>query len=133
MNKKIIPILPQNIIRNKFSEDIDAWRNFAQRITKNPFVREYLFKRDGNKCSWCEKDFNKQPIIHHLSYDHKCTFNETTVITYSTEKKTFRERKVPNCQKCSQINSIAFNDCMNKLALVHRICNLQIAVAGNDS
>ncbi len=63
MNSSIIPSNSSTEARRNFIQDIFAWQNFAQRITKNPFVKKFLKERDGQNCSWCSKEL-QQNIVY---------------------------------------------------------------------
>lgn len=121
-------IIPKNSYSDfkKYPKSL-PWLNFSSRITKNPFVKEYLLKRDGRYCKWCKKAFIKEPVIHHLDYNHECSFNQN--ITVSCLKKTGKKgtRNTPNCELCMLENINAFKSCMSRLVLVHDYCNYSIS------
>jgi len=125
MNKKIIP----NSERKDFTKiyEENSWKNFASRITKNPFVKEYLLERDGCNCQWCNKELGLNFVIHHISYDHSCTFDKMIILKRPTEKRPNKESKVPDCKLCMEEDKNRFNECMTKLVLVHSPCNWVIS------
>jgi hypothetical protein len=86
-------------------------------------VKRFLLSRDGNNCSWCEKTFGETQIVHHICYDHSCSFNKEVIVTRPTLKRPNRTASVPDCETCSLDNFERFNVCMSKLVLVHPICN----------
>src|SRR6266498_5145338 len=101
MNKNIIPALSQREVKEQIV-DIEAWRNFAQRITKNPFVKEFLIQRDGQRCSWCKCVLQQNKIIHHTTYEHSCTYNVILKVSSPTEKFPGKTRIVPDCKGCKE-------------------------------
>lgn len=127
MNDRIIPKVCRKDARAHFSADIEAWKNFAQRITKNSFVREFLLERDGDRCSWCRGKFLRSKVIHHLSYEHFCSYNHQISIPSPTSVNPFRKRLVPDCKSCKADNNERFLACTSRLALVHYFCNKRIA------
>lgn len=129
MQEVLIPSISQKQARERFSEQVEAWRNFAQRITKNPFVKEHLLRRDGNKCAWCNGTLGETVQVHHISYNHACTFQTTIWIDRPTEKRPARTALIPDCKSCKQQDEGRFQHCMNKLVLVHGICNKNISRA----
>jgi hypothetical protein len=127
MNKSIVPELPINEAKKDFTANIEAWRNFAQRITKNPFVKAFLLERDGNRCSWCNCVLQQNKIIHHSTYKHTCTFNQVIKISSPTQGNPYKTRIVPDCKSCKEVSNDRFLNCMIKLVLVHGICNKVIS------
>lgn len=127
MNRDIIPELPSSEARKDFAANIEAWKNFAQRITKNPFVKEFLLKRDGDRCSWCRCVLQQYKIIHHTTYEHACSYNKMIRISSPTLDNPYRTKVVPDCKSCKEENVDGFLTCMNKLVLVHGMCNKLIS------
>jgi len=127
--KNIIPELSSAEARKNFTSNLEPWRNFAQRITKNPFVKTFLLKRDGAMCSWCHRDLREIQIIHHTSYDHWCSYNKVLRIGCSTKNRPNKTRIIPDCKGCKEENDDRFLNCMDKLTLVHRVCNKKISEA----
>lgn len=127
MIEKIVPVLSQRQAKENITVDVEQWKNFAQRITKNPFVKSFLLKRDGNRCGWCKGQFLKQPVIHHINYDHHCSYNVLIQIPAPTLNNPFKTRFVPDCKNCKIGNNDRFMTCMNKLVLVHNFCNKRIS------
>ena len=127
MKKEIIPLLSRKEVKESIVANIEAWRNFAQRITKNPFVKAFILERDGNACSWCYKNLHEVKIIHHTAYDHICNYNKLIRISSPTVNNPNKTRLVPDCESCKQENNDRFMVCMSKLVLVHSICNKRIS------
>ena len=127
MNKHIVPDLTSREARENFADNIEAWKNFAQRITKNSYVKYFLRERDGNCCSWCHGKLIKRPIVHHIDYNHCCSFNIVISVPTPTLNDPYKTRIVPDCKSCKEQNKDRFMICMEKLALVHNICNKRIA------
>jgi hypothetical protein len=128
-NKHLIPKIHPHTASLSYVKT--AWRNFAQRITKNIFVKQFLKERDGDNCQWCFNSLKMDCIIHHTSYDHSCTFNKTIIIGRPTEKRPDRKAEVPDCELCKREDETRFLDCMKHLALVHSGCNWTISKISN--
>lgn len=124
---EIIPPQSKTQARVNYLHDLEAWMNFAQRITKNPFVKEFLIARDGKQCSWCGKYLYNNAVVHHVSYDHVCSYNKCKEIATPIPGKPNKMRIVPDCENCKRDNGERFMTCMSKLALVHSGCNWKIA------
>jgi hypothetical protein len=108
--------------------DKNAWRNFAQRITHHPDVQEYLHTREAGLCSHCKQPLNESVQIHHIDYDHYCSFGTMKIIATPTRKRLARSRSVPDCKACSQQRRELFDRCMSKLTVVHASCNAEISM-----
>ncbi|GAA4326093.1 hypothetical protein [Flaviaesturariibacter amylovorans] len=130
MDKSLIPMLPSSEAKKAY--ELLPWKLFARRITHNPYVKAYLNKRDGGICSYCQQPTGDSPLIHHISYDHCCTYGIEIGIPKATEKRPNRIRKTPDCESCHLDNSDRFETCMGKLRLVHSICNKLIEHDAND-
>lgn len=125
MNLQIINSLPRSAFKDKYERQ--SWLNFASRVTKNPFMLDFLIRRERSKCSWCENTLYEKKTIHHISYDHFCSFNVIIRENRPTQKRPSRQAKVPDCKSCHDINKDVFIQCANKLTVVHPICNLRIS------
>jgi hypothetical protein len=123
MNTHIVPDLTRSQAREKFINNLEAWKNFAQRITKNPFVKNFLLERDGNRCSWCKCVLQQYKIIHHTTYEHICTYNKVIRISAPTLGQPYKTRLVADCKSCKEQSKEKFLECTNKLVLVHGMCN----------
>ncbi len=126
MNTVLIPTLSSGNAKLFFLRDLNSWRNFAQRITKNPFVKEFLLQRDGHDCAWCKRKLKDTIAVHHVSYEHSCTYNVVKAINTPTLNNPNKTRITPDCENCKKENNQRFMTCMDKLALVHSICNKKI-------
>jgi hypothetical protein len=126
MNSKIIPKDSYSTCKNSFEKGL--WLNYARRITRNEFVLNYLLNRDGRLCSWCNKKMIKDPIIHHNTYEHVCSFNRYIYYDRPTEKRPNRKARTPDCDSCKNRNFDRFKECMDKLVLVHGLCNREISI-----
>jgi len=127
MNAILIPLVPQQHVKNNYLHQLDAWRNFAQRITKNPFVKEFLLQRDGHTCAWCNNELKENFQVHHICYQHSCSYGARIKLSYPTKNRLDKIRTVPDCENCKKENESRFMTCMNKLVLVHGLCNKEIA------
>lgn len=127
MNIQIVPTNTRMKAKPPVSQNLEQWRNFAQRITKNPFVKTYLIERDGTICGWCKKELYDLKIVHHISYDHYCSYDKVIRINSPTPTNPFKTRLVPDCKSCMEDTLERFETCMQKLVLVHSICNKHIS------
>ena len=130
MNTKIINKDSYSTYKNSF--DRESWLNYASRITKNEFVIKYLLDRDGKLCSWCHKNMINRPVIHHITYEHKCTFNKIIHFDRPTDKRPNRTSKTPDCETCKNDNFSRFKSCLDKLVLVHGFCNREISIVAQE-
>ncbi len=105
----------------------EAWKNFARRITRNPFVNEYLRHRDGEVCQLCKGNLRVGVVIHHKDYDHVCSFNKTIRLEHPTEKRPNRTNLTPDCESCSRESQGTFMSCMQRVVLLHTGCNAWLA------
>lgn len=123
MNKNIIPKTGSMDAKLKI-DDEESWLKFARKITKNPFVLNYLLERDEYNCQWCfQKASQKNVIIHHKDYEHVCAYNKTRKYSRPTEKRPNKKVTVPDCESCKKENEKMFESCVDRLAIVHRVCN----------
>ena len=125
MNPKIIP--PRKASDCEKSYDRELWLKFARRITKNAFVEKFLAHRDLGKCAWCGDKIIGTGQIHHTTYDHCCSFAGTIIIRQQTVQRHARKREVPDCERCKADDQARFYACMEKLVLVHQLCNKEIS------
>jgi hypothetical protein len=123
----LIPELSYSAAKAKYA-DSDAWHLFARQITRNPFVQDYLQKRQAHRCPWCALSVigNIGIQIHHIDYDHVCGFGQTIVVQRLTRKAT-----VPDCRSCMTLHPELFQSCMKRLRLIHGRCNRQIALVSS--
>ena len=113
-------------VRDKYNNSL-RWRCFSKRICKNSFVLNYLLVREKHICPWCNKSLNNRHIlIHHIDYDNECYKEDCIEIPRPTEKKPNRMVRVPDCEKCFYENKAKFETCMNKITVVHSVCNMII-------
>lgn len=98
--------------------DSERWKNFAVRIQKNPFVREYLMKKYNGICQRCGRPIREGFKIQHATYDRECISDETIRIKKKTKKRPGGTRKVPDCEECP-----VFYECVDgALHPVHARC-----------
>ena len=125
MNLKIVPA--REALDCERDHDVDAWRRFARRVTRNVYVREFLALRDNGLCAWCGVKIAEGGDIHHTTYDHACSFAGTITVRQQTAQRHARKREAPDCEKCRADNQARFDVCMGKLVLVHQFCNIEIS------
>ena len=124
-DKNPIPINSIQDFIEKYKQDT-GWKKYKSKITKNIFVKRYLYAVDGSTCPFCHREFKSEPIIHHLDYDHTCTFEKIIELDTSTIKRPNKMTTVPDCESCHNDNNSIFLECMNKLMIVHSYCNKRI-------
>ncbi len=126
MNDALIPKIKYRDASIKHSRS-ESWLNFAARLTKNPFVKNFLHSRDGDNCQWCGRRFLQSPTVHHVDYDYTCIHTDTIRIANPTEKRPNRTAAIPDCESCANNQPQSFNACMSRLVLVHSFCNMKIS------
>lgn len=125
MNLKIIPA--REALDCEKDHDVDRWRKFARRVTKNPYVQAFLAQRDQDECAWCGQKITDGGDVHHTTYDHDCSFPGTIVVRQQTVQRHSRKREVPDCERCRAGDEVRFDACMKRLVLVHKLCNIEIS------
>lgn len=125
MNLKILPAQAAADCEKNY--DRELWLKYARRITKNPFVVDFLSLRDAAKCAWCGQKITGIADIHHTTYDHACSFAGTIIVRQQTVQRHSRKREAPDCERCQADNKARFDACMGKLVLVHPLCNKEIS------
>jgi hypothetical protein len=130
------PLIPKlSSAAARLKHDQDAWKLFARRIQRHPFVKAHIIRRDyENGCPWCDRPFTSTENlqVHHVDYDHACTFLRSVTLDQPTSKRPSRSYTGPDCQSCGQCCPDQFEACMSRLRLVHPFCNARIAKAENE-
>ncbi|WP_199200612.1 MULTISPECIES: HNH endonuclease [unclassified Nitratiruptor] len=109
----------------------DYWISYARRVTRNKFVKDYLYKRDNGVCPYCNKKVDiDEAVVHHKDYMNVCIYHKDdyVLIDNPTSKRPSRKAKISKCHLCKQENQEKFLDCMNRLTLIHQICNKRISM-----
>lgn len=123
------PLVPKiSSYKAKKNHDPVSWLRFGRRCQKNPYMRKKIRERDCNRCRWCFgliKE-HQEPVLHHVDYDHACSFNRNISTLSPTAKRPNRVFNGPDCQKCEIENPEGFNACIDRLVLVHSYCNFEI-------
>lgn len=128
MNYSIIPELGSKEAGEKRSNK-EAWKTFCRRVTKNPFIKEYLRNRENNRCTWCNKTYPPHGFqVHHIDYDHECRYGVIIEVPNPTEKRPARTTKVADCETCYINNPEYFLECVSRLTTVHQSCNSTIEI-----
>lgn len=127
MDKSIINTDSYAKMRAKYQKS-QEWRNYARRCIKNKFVQSYLLARDKNTCRYCGRRIFKQFNIHHMTYDHCCKSGDTIIQISPTPKRPQRHLHVPDCEQCLKQTPELFEECMEKLCVVHGGCNAKISL-----
>lgn len=98
---KLIPSHFKNNI--SLTEQDIYWINFNIKVCKDKTMKYFLKNKQRGFCAWCKKPLNKDCVIHHINYTHKCKKIEL------------------QCKSCGdKIN------CAKNLALIHSECNKMI-------
>jgi len=125
INLNIIPKNSSIDSKNKHNNK-EKWSLFARKLTKSIFMKNYLKDKYNNKCPWCGYNLNDNLVIHHIDYDHECFYNNYIKISHPTNKRPNRTYKAPDCENCYKTTNNKFNECIIRIAPVHKFCNLQI-------
>jgi hypothetical protein len=121
-NKNIINQHTRNEARTKHG-DSERWKNYAERVQKHPFVREYLIQKYNGICQYCGLPIAGDFQIQHGTYDKECIFEEHIRVKYKTKRRPNGTRKVPDCENCTE-----FHECIDDaLYPVHAYCNMLIS------
>lgn len=102
----------------------NAWKLFAENITRNRWVKQYLLNRAEGKCDWCNKGFVNadEGIVHHKTYSSFCLCPDSCMEIYDPSlNNANRTIVIPNCGECQYKEK-----CLDQLALVHSNCNKEI-------
>ncbi|ACV21354.1 Uncharacterised protein [Slackia heliotrinireducens] len=78
-------------------DDSHAWQLFARGIPKNEYVKQWLIKRDNNKCACCGKPLRKSAVVNHIDYDHECEFDGMQLLHRPGIPDT-----IPDCELCHE-------------------------------
>lgn len=103
----------------------DEWKRFARGLNANPYFKQYLFDRQGGKCSICGFDINdfSKTSVRKNDYDNYCRLEAPLIeVPCPTGKRPDRTRKVPNCEKCYNTHPEFFNECATRSELSHKYC-----------
>ena len=117
INKNTLKDVKKNIEEKTYYR----WHLYAIKITKNDFVKKYLFIRNEGRCLWCGLNIVEKKVVHHIDYNHFCSFKGT--ILSNNKKSTL----IPDCKNCAKLHYKKFIECTDKLLLVHPRCNMEIA------
>lgn len=101
----------------------DAWEAFAVEVTKNAFMRFYLYGRGRRRCALCLHPFGGDTVIHHVDYDHVCSFGRRLMQPTPREDRPDIVVDVPDCEACFLESRERFFSCADRLRLVHSDCN----------
>ena len=128
MNELLIPAMGSEQAKKSFEKG--KWKNFARRLTKNPFMKEYVFERVNGLCPWCGKPLRKRNLhgfhVHHIDYFHQCKTSAFIEVPSPTEKRPDRKYKVPHCEDCKNTTPLACEECVRRVVAVHKLCNRDI-------
>ena len=95
------------------------WRQYTDNICKSIDVKHALSQRQGGVCEFCNGPFVfshlEDAVVHHLSYDHECT--------YEGRSNIFDTPECGDCLRNFEQNAAA---CMQWLRLLHRECHTKL-------
>jgi DNA-directed RNA polymerase subunit N (RpoN/RPB10) len=105
--------------KRKYENSIE-WRRFARRAQRNPHMKRILHELQHGRCKLCCRLLDVKTMqIHHLDYDHTCSYPGEVVLT----SQSGRHRTVPDCASCHAALPDVFAECLRRLALTHQRCN----------
>ena len=91
-----------------------AWRQFTDKICQSIEVKRALHATQGGRCASCEIDIVSRSLddctVHHLSYDHRCTFGGNATPNLS-------------CGTCLSTAPRKATACLAHLRLLHTACH----------
>lgn len=121
MNLKIINKNTAQDFSAKYKEQA-GWYLFTEALCRNPFMKKYLLTRQNDCCAYCtRKIVNSVPYVHHVDYDHVCAY-DYGIVLFEGAKKII----TTNCENCYRDKNSAFLECVSRIALVHKGCNVKI-------
>ena len=102
--------------------DSPEWKNYSRKITRNPSIRSYLFKKTNGICEYCGLPLNDNWVVHHSDYDKTCITQELIWVHLKRKDKT-KSVRTPPCGGCK-----CFLECVANLHAVHSKCNQLISL-----
>lgn len=111
----------------------EQWIFYSRMMQGNPYVKEFLARRQEGKCLYCGKalfeDMNYN-IVHHRDYMNLCVQHDSKASLVRYPKPTRRNPNktilVPNCTYCKRHTTDDFNDCMNRVVIMHDDCHTKL-------
>jgi hypothetical protein len=100
-------------LREKYQNSA-AWRQFTDKICQSVAVKRALHESQAGRCASCRSDITSRTLddctVHHLSYDHRCTFGGNAT---------------PNleCATCLAAAPRKAEACLALLVLLHTACH----------
>ena len=77
-----------------------------------------LAERQSGTCPACGMPLGARPVVHHVDYDHECRLELA-----GQEWRLAGTRDVPDCERCHKDHPDWFEECLSRLAALHRGCN----------
>jgi hypothetical protein len=123
-------LVPSISIRELFRRDRRAvvgprhphkqrWRQYTDNICKDIDIKNALSQRQDGVCEFCHGPFVfinlEDAVVHHLSYDHECTYNRRSNI--------FAAPRCGDCLRNFEQNAAA---CLRWLRLLHIECHKKL-------
>ena len=104
----------------------EQWIMYSRMMQGNPYVKNYLARRQEGKCLFCGKklfeDMNYN-IVHHRDYMNLCGQHDSkaTLVRYPkpTKRNPDKTILVPNCAYCKWHTIDDFDDCIDNKVYVH--------------
>ena len=122
LNENVVNEESRRAVMKEFGKS-EKWRNYAERITKNPFVAKYLMDKYGGVCQYCGLPIRGNMQIQHKDYSKECVTENTIRVAHPTPNRTDGTRKAPDCEHCDK-----FHECVDdSLFPVHAKCNMLIS------
>jgi hypothetical protein len=128
-SQRFFPVNTSELLRNGVfsdltNEEVRRWGIFKGALTKSPWMREFLLKKQNGTCPICEKGITiEKSQIHHTDYQQLCVYSQCSKLPKPTVKSPNRKIKIAQCHKCSSIDS-----CVSKIILIHTACHLYLHI-----
>ena len=120
INRLPLAISTRHTLAAKYSSN-DGWEIYTNRICQNSFMKEHLKAVQNSICPVCNCRLEKNAVIHHVDYDHSCTFCNSGL-----EWRKPKMRVQPNCELCFNDHREWFDICASYLQLLHNHCHFYI-------
>ncbi len=130
-----VPKYPKYYYSDAFkkTDNYERWVIFSCLMQASSYVKKYLSSRQEGKCIYCGKklyDDYYYNVVHHRSYLNLCVLHSSKSSLIREAKPTFskpdRTIPIPNCEYCKWHHLEDFNDCMDKLVILHDECHTML-------
>lgn len=120
-NDTLINKVSRKEIGRKYNNSLE-WRSYSRKITRNPSIRAYLYKRANGICEYCGLPLNDKWVVHHSDYDKTCITQELIWVNLR-KGDNVKNVRTPPCGGCEN-----FMECINDLHAIHSKCNQLISL-----